>query len=290
MIQYLSLSKDRLGFYIISFLIVISTEVSGEIYQFRDKNGVLHFTDTPPLTGNYKKLKGYGNSGSSTSNRAMEKEVTKPLQSQSISIQPSQSSSKEESKTGEPFKAPELQSTAIQVPYKGQSPSQTLKSLSTSSEPLYGDHIQEVAKRYNIDPDLIRAIIKVESNYNPKAVSYKGAQGLMQLMPGTARRFGVNDPFDPQENIAGGAKYLRFLWDLFEGDLRLVLAGYNAGEQNVIRHGNAVPPFAETRGYVDRVLSLAGISAAAMKLSEPIYRYIDKNGVLTFTNIPRLKR
>lgn len=153
----------------------------------------------------------------------------------------------------------------------------------------YVEHIQEVAQKYNLNPDLVKAIIKVESNYNPNAISPKGAQGLMQLMPGTAKRFGVNNPFDPQENIVGGVKYLRFLYDLFQGDLELVLAGYNAGEQRVIEHKNRIPPIVETQQYVERVLNLSGLSSLTFKFSEPIYRYVDKNGVLIFTNIPKIR-
>jgi soluble lytic murein transglycosylase len=116
-------------------------------------------------------------------------------------------------------------------------------------------HINERASYNGIDPRLIKAIIKVESNFNPSAVSPKGAMGLMQLMPETARRNGVSDPYDPAENIRGGVKYFKKLTRMFNGDLRLALAGYNAGEEAVIEYGYRIPPYSETINYVDKVLA-----------------------------------
>jgi hypothetical protein len=116
-------------------------------------------------------------------------------------------------------------------------------------------HINERASGSGIDPRLIKAIIKVESNFNPRAVSPKGAMGLMQLMPETARRNGVGDPYDPAQNIRGGVKYFKKLTRMFKGDLRLALAGYNAGEDAVVEYGYRIPPYQETINYVDRVLA-----------------------------------
>lgn len=115
--------------------------------------------------------------------------------------------------------------------------------------------IDVLAAEYELDPALIRAVIQVESNFNRKAISPKGAQGLMQLMPATVWRFAVGDVYDPHENIGAGARYLRELLDLFRDDLTLALAAYNAGENAVLRY-KGVPPYAETRGYVNKVLSL----------------------------------
>jgi soluble lytic murein transglycosylase-like protein len=115
--------------------------------------------------------------------------------------------------------------------------------------------VHEVAASEQVSPHLLEAVIAVESGYNPRAVSPKGAQGLMQLMPATASRFGVVDPFDPRENVRAGARYLKQLLDLFGGELRLALAAYNAGEQAVIRSGHRIPPYAETQRYVPRVLA-----------------------------------
>ncbi len=112
--------------------------------------------------------------------------------------------------------------------------------------------VEHVARKHQLDPLLVRSVIHVESNYNPFAVSPKGAQGLMQLIPQTARRFGVANPFDPGQNIEGGVRYLKYLKDLF-GNERLALAAYNAGEAAVLSHRNNVPPFPETLAYVRRV-------------------------------------
>lgn len=115
--------------------------------------------------------------------------------------------------------------------------------------------IDDTARTLNMDAALLHAVIAVESGYNPSAVSPKGAIGLMQLMPATARRYGVADPYDPAQNIRGGAQYLRDLMSRFDNDLKLTLAAYNAGEQAVARYGNTIPPYKETLNYVPRVMS-----------------------------------
>jgi len=115
--------------------------------------------------------------------------------------------------------------------------------------------VDSIATAEGIDPFLARAVIQAESAFYAKARSRTGALGLMQLMPATAHRFGVVDPFDPRQNITGGVKYLKWLSDTFKGDLPLVVAAYNAGESAVFKHGG-IPPFAETRAYVPRVMQL----------------------------------
>lgn len=112
--------------------------------------------------------------------------------------------------------------------------------------------IASASARYEMDPNLIRAVIRAESSYNPNAVSSAGAMGLMQLMPRTAESLGVTDPFNISQNVHAGTRYLRNLLDRFDGDLELALAGYNAGAGNVMRHGG-IPPFRETQNYVPRV-------------------------------------
>jgi soluble lytic murein transglycosylase-like protein len=112
--------------------------------------------------------------------------------------------------------------------------------------------VERIAAEQAVPPELIHSVIQVESNYNPNAVSPKGAQGLMQLIPATARRFGVSDAFDPVENIRGGAAYLKYLLSLYAGNYTLALAAYNAGEGAVARYGD-VPPYQETRNYVKLV-------------------------------------
>jgi soluble lytic murein transglycosylase-like protein len=119
----------------------------------------------------------------------------------------------------------------------------------------YDAIIERYADRYDIDPTLVRAVIQVESNFNPRCVSSKGARGLMQLMPATARRFGVTNIHDPEQNIHGGVRYLAYLMKLFNEDLPRVLAGYNAGENAVIRYGG-IPPYEETSTYVVRAMTV----------------------------------
>ena len=116
--------------------------------------------------------------------------------------------------------------------------------------------VAEAAKASALNPALLHAVIKIESSYNPRAVSKKGAQGLMQLMPQTSRRLGVADPFSPRDNVMGGARYLRELLDLFDNNLELAVAAYNAGENAVIRAGYRLPPYPETQQYVPKVLAV----------------------------------
>lgn len=119
----------------------------------------------------------------------------------------------------------------------------------------YDQLVKEVARTYGLDSALLHAVITVESRYNPKAVSKKGASGLMQLMPNTARRYGVVDSLDPVQNLHGGAKYLRDMMILFNSDMSLAVAAYNAGETAVVRHGNHIPPYRETMDYVPKVMN-----------------------------------
>lgn len=118
----------------------------------------------------------------------------------------------------------------------------------------YEQLIRDCANKYGVSPSLVKAVIHAESGYNPNAVSSKGASGLMQLMPATAKSLKVADRFNPKDNVEGGVKYLRFLLDTFRGDVSLALAAYNAGLSNVAKYGG-IPPFNETRTYVNRVLS-----------------------------------
>jgi soluble lytic murein transglycosylase-like protein len=131
----------------------------------------------------------------------------------------------------------------------------------------YDPIIENAAATNSVEADLLRAVIVVESGFNARAVSKKGAVGLMQLMPETARRYGVSDRYDPRQNVHAGARYLRSLMDRYDHDLELALAAYNAGTQAVDRYGRQIPPYRETRAYVPRVLrvyqTLLDQSAAA---------------------------
>lgn len=126
--------------------------------------------------------------------------------------------------------------------------------VSAAQRRHYAPLIAAVAREHRIEPALLHAVITVESGYNPKARSPKGAMGLMQLMPDTARRYAVGNVWDPRENLRGGAHYLRDLLELFGDNLTLALAAYNAGEKAVAKYGNTIPPYPETRSYVPRVL------------------------------------
>lgn len=120
----------------------------------------------------------------------------------------------------------------------------------------YAPLVEQAAREHNVDRALLQAMIATESGFDPRAVSRKGAVGLMQLMPETARRYGVRNPYDPADNIRGGAKYLRDLMQKFNNDLSLTLAAYNAGEDAIVQYGNRIPPYRETLDYVPRVLTL----------------------------------
>ncbi|HTS68538.1 MAG TPA: lytic transglycosylase domain-containing protein [Terriglobia bacterium] len=152
--------------------------------------------------------------------------------------------------------------------------------------------VEQTASRFQVDPELVHAIIKVESGYDPKAVSSKGAMGLMQLVPATAQRFGVANPFDPKQNLEGGVNYLKYLLGLFGGNLPLSLAAYNAGEHTVQRSGG-IPAIPETQSYVRKVTSLyqSGDAPAPAKATPkeppkaPITRYVDEYGVVHYTNV-----
>ncbi|MBI5073941.1 MAG: lytic transglycosylase domain-containing protein [Nitrospirae bacterium] len=156
----------------------------------------------------------------------------------------------------------------------------------------YSRYIQKAASRYALEPELIKAVIKTESNGNHRAVSRKGAKGLMQLMPSTARDMNVSNPFDPEENIEGGARYLKYLLERFNGNMTLALAAYNSGPGTVEKYGN-VPPIDETRQYVKRVFNLyngrksytfADASAAPREKIAPIYKVVLEDGTILFTN------
>lgn len=156
----------------------------------------------------------------------------------------------------------------------------------TTGDTAVDSFIVESGKRNSVDPLLLYSIMHQESSFKSRAMSYKGARGLMQLMPPTAARFGVTNIWDPRQNIEGGARYMRFLLDIFAGDVQLALAGYNAGEGAVLRYGYQVPPYSETQEYVRRIgrryslirdpsaiaraSKVTGQQATALKQKEPV--------------------
>jgi soluble lytic murein transglycosylase-like protein len=142
-------------------------------------------------------------------------------------------------------------------------------SASTLLNGSYDDLIRTASGRYNVDADLVRAVIKAESDFNAGARSQKGAMGLMQLMPDTARLHNVNDAYDPSANVEGGVRHLRMLLDRYDGDLELSLAAYNAGSAAVEKH-RGIPPFAETKDYVRRVLRFYDSYRGGLQTARPI--------------------
>ncbi len=159
----------------------------------------------------------------------------------------------------------------------------------TTGDPIVDSYIVDACEKYDIDPLLIYAQMHQESAFKKRARSHKGASGLMQLMPATARRFGVTKIYDPQQNIHAGVKYMRWLLNKFGGDVVLALAGYNAGEGAVMKYGNNVPPYRETREYVRRItarynrIGNARYTAKAKRVSQKEVARIDKKKAVPLT-------
>jgi|SRR3990172_31769 len=159
-----------------------------------------------------------------------------------------------------------------------------------SSDPVrgvpYAEIINAKCDKYGVDPTLVKSIIKAESNFNPNAVSPKGARGLMQLMPSTAADMGVGDIFDPEQNIEGGVRYFKYLLENFQGDVELSVAAYNCGQGRVMRNGFSVPEIPETKNYVKKVLKLSRNPITGMSFTRPIYKIEMKDGSILFTDSP----
>ena len=157
---------------------------------------------------------------------------------------------------------------------------------------LFRPLIEDSAARHNVDPSLVEAIMAVESDFDPFAVSSKDCKGLMQLHPDTAKRFGVDDVFDPAQNIEGGVKYLRYLLDFFDGDLEKVAAAYNSGENAVKRYGGT-PPYAETRNYLKKISLRYDLTPdtsqteTAEDRSQQVHRITLPDGSVLYTNTPQ---
>jgi soluble lytic murein transglycosylase-like protein len=167
-----------------------------------------------------------------------------------------------------------------------QSAAPSSAALTSRNMPsAYVDIIHNACDRHGVDPALVHAIVKVESDFNPYALSRKGAMGLMQLMPQTAVEMNVRNTFNPHENIDGGVKYLRYLIDRYEGNLSLALAAYNSGETAVKKWGT-VPPFRETQNYVQRILKIYNKSGNAFTPRHTIFMGYSEDGAIVLTDDP----
>jgi soluble lytic murein transglycosylase-like protein len=189
-------------------ILLTAMPARGDIYRYVDRDGVVHFTNTPMTPGYEIYLR--------------ERRVA-PVQTASYRVQPAS--------------------------YRVQTPSYRVCEMPGN----YDGYIAEAARTHGVSFSLIKAVIMAESAFDPHAVSTKGACGLMQIMPATARELGVADPFDPRENILGGVRYLRELLNQFGGSVPLAVAAYNAGP-GTVQSVNGVPPYDETQSYVQRVL------------------------------------
>jgi soluble lytic murein transglycosylase-like protein len=165
----------------------------------------------------------------------------------------------------------------------------TTKPPSAGDVSRYDDIIRQHAASHGISVDLVRAVIQAESGFNPLAISPKGAMGLMQLMPATARELGVNDPFQPSDNIRGGVTYLARLLARFKQNVELALAAYNAGPGSVDKYGGVVPPYRETQAYVKKITAKPGVTAAVTPPPPPVmYKWtelVDGRPTIRYSNV-----
>ena len=176
--------------------------------------------------------------------------------------------------------------TNQQTTTASRSAARSRKLLSSSNFPsTYVDTINTACNRHGVDPALVHALVKVESDFNPYALSRKGAMGLMQLMPQTALDMNVGNSFNPHENIDGGVKYLRYLIDRYEGNLSLALAAYNSGE-TAVRKWGTIPPYRETQNYVQRILRIYGGNEQMHGPRYTIYMVHGEDGALMLTDDP----
>jgi soluble lytic murein transglycosylase-like protein len=223
----------KINLYINITLLLLVTEISrAEIYQYRDAGGQLHFTDQAPKLKRVKinVLSNYG----------------KKIKTRRTKIY------RHIDKDGIIHLTDTPSSSTYKLIYTGKQQYRYRKKTSNK----YKEIIQDIAERTNLEPELLHAVIKTESAYNNYALSPKGAAGLMQLMPATAKSYGVDNRYDPEMNIYGGAKYLSYLLNKFNNNMKLALAAYNAGEYAVKKYDNSIPPYKETRNYVHKVLNL----------------------------------
>lgn len=255
-------------FYCFAFALLISAGDAGaDIYRSTSSDGSVVFTNTP-----YQK-----------NDRVVVKNQKRPAETA-----PAKTSKKAAPKT-------EVVKTALSKPSaQAAQPSQTTEKPMPvhARKAAYSGLVEEKAKKHNVDPKLVKSVIRAESNWNHRAVSPKGAMGLMQLMPQTANLMGVDNPFDPEQNIEGGVKYLRHLLTRFNGNLTMAIAAYNAGPKTVERKGG-VPAIPETVTYVQRVMGdyTGAAPMASLPLSTGststtrIVKVVMKDGSILYKNM-----
>lgn len=179
---------------------------------------------------------------------------------------------------------PSYQRMGLSVPRRADIPRMAVETSGSVQQ-----HVREASARYGVPEKLVSAVIRAESNFNPRALSPKGARGLMQLMPQTASLLGVTDSFDPAQNIDGGVRHLRGLIERYPDNLPFALAAYNAGAQAVTQY-RGIPPYPETQGYVQKVLSFfnggTGTTVALTPVTYPTHRYVAEDGTIVYSNLP----
>lgn len=215
--------------FMLLLLVFAMSTAKADVYGYADVDGAVYLTDTPAQVSHSSQVDSSSQADASTSTQqAYELLAVSPLDPVNVAA------------SAPVIEAIEFDSKAV-IGAKGL---------------LYKDEVKVAAQDNGLETALLHAVIMTESNYNTRAISPKGAQGLMQLMPFTAKRFGVNNAYDPSQNIQGGARYLSYLLKLFKNDFSLAVAAYNAGEEAVIQHGNKIPPYRETVNYVGKVMGI----------------------------------
>ncbi len=225
-----------------------------DIYMYVDSEGVRHITNDPKGDSRYQRVMAtpqYQRPRSPPSAPSEPAEQTDALLSAAVAAQGVITTSRGGWQLIAPRDGRQVRSALVPAPVGSAG---LPFRVNEANRQQYAPHITRIAAQHGVDPYLVHAVISAESAFNPNAVSPAGAMGLMQLMPATAERFGVSNAFEPIANINAGVRYLRWLLNHFNNDVQLALAGYNAGENAVIRHGRQIPPYAETQTYVPRVL------------------------------------
>ncbi len=231
-------------------LVLLSSVIEADIYMYEDEDGRKHFVNRPVEKG--RLVKGISPISTLDDDEDVQALLSAPRFNREVSLHGDASAF-----VGNYPKPFSLRNDTVNnyanILEKQRGAFKGSAGLAFANRSLYDPYIEQIGRKHGVDPALIHAVITVESAYNPHAISHAGAMGLMQLMPLTAKRFGVTDAYDPIQNIEGGVMYLRFLLDKF-GNLPLALAGYNAGEGSVMKYNNQIPPYKETQAYVPKVL------------------------------------